>query len=179
VARLQAKTTIILSEKQKRILTEFKNSTHQPLHLKIRSEIVLRASEGQSNHIIKREMGVDKNTVRRWRDRFGSHQEQLLRVEKESPLKLRSTIIKFLSDAQRSGGPATYKDEQVAAIIAMACESPGKFDLPLSHWTPGMLRKKAIEIGIVDDISIRQVGRFLKGERFAAPSKPLLVKPKH
>ena len=160
--RLQARTTIELSEIQRRILQEFAKSTHQPLHLKIRSEIVLRASEGQSNHQIKREMGIDKGTVRHWRDRYGDCQEQLLRIEEESPQKMRSAIIRSLSDAQRSGGPPKFRDEQVAAIIAMACESPEKFDLPVSHWTPGLLQRKAIELGIVESISVRQVGRFLK-----------------
>ena len=131
MALLQAKTIIILSENQKRIHTELEKSTHQPLHLKKRSEIVLRASEGQSNHQIKREMGIDKNTVRRWRDGFGSHQEQLLRIEKESPHKLRGSII------------------------------------------------ESLELGIVENILVRQVGRFLKRAGLATSSKPVLVKPKH
>jgi len=170
---------IILSDNQKRILAEFARSTHQPLHLKIRSEIILRAYEGSSNNAIEREMGLDKDQVKRWRDRYGNNQEKISLVEKDVPHKLRSTIIETLSDAQRSGGPATFQDEQVATIIAMACESPEKFGLPVSHWTPGLLQRKVIELGVVESISIRQVGRFLKRERFTASSKPLLVKPEH
>jgi len=178
MARMKA-YEINLSKAEKRILTEFARSTHQPLHLKIRSEIVIRASEGASNNAIEREMQIDKNQVKRWRDRYGNKQDYILLIEKEYPHKLRSTIIEALSDSPRSGSPATFRDEQVAAIIAMACESPEKFDLPVSHWTPGLLQRKAIELGIVEDISVRQVGRFLKREGLATSPKPLLVKPKH
>jgi hypothetical protein len=172
-------TEISMSENEKRILTEFARSTHHPLHLKIRSGIVIRAAEGSSNNSIERDMGIDKDQVKRWRDRYGKNQERISLVEKETPHKLRSTIIEALSDSQRSGGPAKFRDEQVATIIAMACEGPEKFGLPVSHWTPGLLRKKAIEHGIVDEISVRQVGRFFKRERLATAPKPMLVKPEH
>jgi len=151
---------INLTEKQKKILTEFSRSTHQPLHLKIRSEIILRAATGSSNNAIERDMEIDKNQVKRWRDRYGAKREELLFIEKESPHKLRSAIIEALSDLQRSGGPAKLRDDQVAAIIAVACESPEKFDLPLRHWTTSLLQQKVIELGIVESISVRQVGRF-------------------
>ena len=175
----QKATEIELRENQKRIITEIARSTHQPLHLKIRAQIILRASEGSNNSEILRDMGIDSKQVRRWRDKYYNNQEQLSKVERETPHKLRSAIIEVLSDAPRSGAPAKIQDEQVAAIIAMACEDPEKFDLPVSHWTPALLRQKAIEIGVVDEISVRQVGRFFKGERLAAASKPMLVEPKH
>ena len=170
---------INLSEGQKRIITEFVRSTHQPLHLKVRAEIVLRASEGSSNGAIERDMGIDHNQVKRWRKRYGNNQEQLSLVEEKTPHKLRSAIVKVLSDTQRSGAPAKFRDEQVAAIIAMACESPERFELPVSHWTPTLLRQKAIEVGIVKEISVRQVGRFLKGEGLTTSSKPVLAKSEH
>ena len=52
----------------------------------------------------------------------------------------------------------------VAAIIALACMSPSKFGLPFSHWSASSLRDEAISLGIVEDISIRQVGRYLGGK---------------
>jgi hypothetical protein len=124
-------------------------------------------------------MGIDAKQVRRWRDRFFNNQEQLSKIERESPNKLRKAIIETLSDAPRNGAPAKFRDEQVAAIIAMACEDPEKFDLPVSHWTSALLRHEALELVIVDEISVRQVGRFLKGEVLASASKPISVEPKH
>ena len=175
----QRATEINLSENQKRIITELARSTHQPLHLKTRAQIILLASEGRNNSEIMRDMGIDAKQVRRWRDKYFNNREQLSLVERETPHKLRNAIIETLSDAPRPGAPAKIQDEQVAAIIAMACEEPGKFDLPVSHWTPSLLRQKAMELGIVDEISVRQVGRFLKGERLATTSKPMLAEPKH
>jgi len=155
-------TEIKLSPRQKRMLDVFSRSTHQPLNLKIRAEIVLRAANGSSNNAIERDMKKDKNQVKRWRDRYASKQEQISRIEKESPQKLRSTIIEALSDSPRNGGPSKFRDEQVAAIIAMSCENPEKFGLAVSNWTPGLLQQKAIELGIVESISVRHVSRLLK-----------------
>jgi putative transposase len=153
---------IKLSPRQKRMLDVFSRSTHLLFHLKIRAKIVLLAANGSSNNAIERSMKIDKNQVKRWRDRYGNKLEQISLIEKESPQKLRSAIIEALSDAPRNGGPSKFRDEQVAAIIAMSCEDPEKFDLAVSNWTPGLLQRKAIELGIVESISVRHVGRLLK-----------------
>ena len=157
---------IELSKKQERILKEYALGTHTPLHYKLRSQIILNAAKGLTNNAIEKNMGLDPTTVKRWRDRYGSQYEELKRAESETPHKLRSRIEKILSDEQRPGSPSTFTDEQVAAIIALACEDPVKLDLPFSHWTPGLLRIEAIKCGIVESISVRQVGRFLKRKRF-------------
>jgi hypothetical protein len=53
------------------------------------------------------------------------------------------------------------EQEQITAIIALACEAPADSDLPISHWTPPELAREAIKRGIADSISARQVDRFL------------------
>ena len=146
-------TEIKLSKSEKRILTGFAKSRRDPSQLKIRAQIILQAASGSSNNAIERNLGKDKNQVKRWRDRYANKQEQLSLIEKETPHK---------SDAPRKGGPTKFRDEQVATIIAMACESPETYNLPFSHWTPGLLRHKVIELGIVESISVRHVGRLLK-----------------
>ena len=155
-------TEIKLSKSEKRILTGFAKSRRDPSQLKIRAQIILQAASGSSNNAIERNLGKDKNQVKRWRDRYANKQEQLSLIEKETPHKLRRAIIEVLSDAPRKGGPTKFRDEQVATIIAMACESPETYNLPFSHWTPGLLRQKVIELGIVESISVRHVGRLLK-----------------
>ena len=159
---------IKLSQKQERILTEYAVGTHTPLHLKTRSQIILMAAKGWSNNAIERNLNINAKTVKQWRDRYGIQYEELQRIQAETPHKMRSAIQKILSDEHRPGSPSTFTDEQVAAIIAMACEDPSKFDLPFSHWTPGLLQRQAIKHGIVEDISVRQVGRFLKRKGFTA-----------
>jgi len=166
---------IELSEKEEQILTENAKGTHTPLHLKTRSEIVLRAWQGESNRKIEQEMKKDAKTVRMWRNRYNKSKEELRKTELEKPHKLRATINSILSDEERSGGPPKFRDEQVAAIMALACENPASLNLPFSHWTPGLLRIEAIKLGIVSDISERQVGRFLKSVRFKAASESVLA----
>jgi len=156
---------VTLSENQERILTDYAVGTHTELHIKIRSQIILNAAKGWSNNTIEKTMGIDPKTVKKWRDRYSFKYEELKRIELETPHKIRSSIKDVLSDEQRSGSSPKFKDEQVAAIIAMSCEDPSRFDLPFSHWTPELLQIEAVKRGIVDSISIRQVGRFLKGER--------------
>jgi putative transposase len=168
---------IILSEKQKSILTENAVGTHTPLHIKIHSQIILNAAKGWSNNTIEDNMGLNPKTIKLWRDRYSAQYEELKRIEAETPHKIRGAIAKTLSDAPRLGSPSTFKDEQVAAIIAMACEDPSKFGLPFSHWTPKLLQIEAIRLGIVESISVRQIGRFLKRKRFTAAPGSVLAEP--
>lgn len=163
--RLQA-PSIMLSEKQEKILMQLRNGTHSQLHLKRRSEIILLAYEGKSNHFIAKKTGLARGTVIAWRNRFFSAKEELAKVETETPRKLRAAIEAALSDEQRAGAPATFTDEQVACIIALSCEEPAQLGLPFSHWTPTLLREECIRRGIVSSISAMQIGRFLKRKGF-------------
>ena len=70
-------------------------------------------------------------------------------------------LLALLADDARSGAPPKFSAEQMAAIIALACERPGDCGLPVSHWTPAELAREAIKRGIVESISPRQVDRFL------------------
>jgi putative transposase len=155
-------TTIALRKKQEKILTEYAAGTHTPLHLKTRSSIVLLASQGMANNAIEEKLNVSPHTVKQWRDRYGGRYEELQQTETGTPHKLRSVIETILSDAQRPGAPPEFTDGPVAAITAMACEDPAKYDVPFPHWMPGLLQKEAIKSGIVKSISVRQIGRFLK-----------------
>ena len=154
---------IEISERERKILEEYNKSTQQPLHLKIRSEIILQASRGLSNNEIERKTKLSPRRIKTWRDRYSASREKITNTEEETPHKLRSVIREALSDEQRPGAPATFRDEQVAAIVALACEDPTALGLPFSHWSAGSLREEAIKLGIVKDISSRQVSRFLKG----------------
>ena len=74
---------------------------------------------------------------------------------------LQKLIIGVLTDVTRSGAPPRFSAEQVAGIIALACEPPADSGLPVSHWTPSELAREAANRGLVDSISPRQVDRFL------------------
>ena len=170
---------IELSERERQILEDYSKSTRQPLHLKIRAEIILQASRGLSNNEIERNMKLSPKRVKTWRDRYSDSEKKIAKIEEETPNKLRSTIKEVLSDEQRSGTPATFRDEQVAAILALACEDPASLGLPLSHWSSVSLREEAIKLGIVESISSRQVSRFLKGRGFKAAQSSILAESKN
>ena len=166
---------IKLSQKQEQILNEYLKSRTVGENLKTRSEIILRANQGESNNVIEKQMGISGKKVTRWRNRYSEQYEELSRIELESPHKLRRFIEEILGDEQRAGVAPKFGDEQVAAIIALACEDPMKLDLPFSHWSPGLLRIEAIKLGIVTEISVRQVGRFLKRARFTTAQSAMLA----
>jgi len=159
---------IKLSEKQKKILIQLQNGTHSPLHLKQRAKIILLASECNSNNEIERKMEIHGETVIKWRNRYSNEYEELSKIEIENPRKLKEIIKKILSDAQRSGAPPTFSDEQVACILALGCEKPEELGLPFSHWSPSLLREEVIKRGIVESISVTQISRFFKRKRFKA-----------
>jgi transposase len=164
----ESASKVELSKKQEQILKEYAAGTHTQLHLKIRAQIVLNASKGCTNNSIERDMGLEAKVVKRWRDRYSAKYEELKHIEAETPRKMRREIEEILSDEQRSGGPSKFTDEQAAAIVALACEDPSTQELPFSHWTPGLLQIEVIKRGIVNNISVRQIGRFLKRKGFTA-----------
>jgi len=148
------------------------------LHLKKRSEIILLASTGTSNMEISKKVEMKRENAVKWRNRYAGAREELTKTVTEAPRKLRSMIEKVLSDAPRPGAPCTFTDEQVACIIALACELPGNLGLPFSHWSPTLLQKEVINRGIVESISAVHVGRFLKGAGLKAASSQELAESK-
>ena len=74
---------------------------------------------------------------------------------------LEKLILGVLADDERSGAPATFTPEQIAAMIALACEPPADSGLPVSHWTPAELAREAIKRKVVVTISPRHIDRFL------------------
>ena len=78
------------------------------------------------------------------------------------PQRLREAILDALSDAPRPGAPAKFTAEQVARIVAVACESPELSGCPIHHWTVRELRDEVLARNIVETISRAQVGRILQ-----------------
>ncbi len=74
-------------------------------------------------------------------------------------------MSEHLSDAPRSRAPARITVEQICAIVALACEQPSQSDRPVTHWSQQELADEAMRRGIVEQISQRSVGRFLKRSR--------------
>ncbi len=153
-----------VSARQRAELESLTRASSTSQQLAQRCRVILLAAKGQSNEAVGRALGVDRQRVRRWRGRWADGHERLAAAKNEdisSKEDLRALVVELLADEQRCGGPVKFTPEQVAAIIALACESPGDSGLPISHWTPPELARKAGERGIVESISPRQVDRFL------------------
>jgi transposase len=123
------------------------------------------SAEGLNNEELGEELGVDRQRVRRWRTRWAKAAADLAVAEKDGARDkdLEELIRAVLADNERSGAPPTFTAEQIAGIIALACEPPADSGLPVSHWTPAELAREAIRRKIVAGISPRQVDRFLAG----------------
>jgi len=141
-----------------------RHSTAQQIVL--RARIIQMAAAGMNNARIGYELAITVDTVRLWRGRWVSQQE--------IPLDERSVTIR-LEDAARSGSPGKFSAEQMAQIIAIACEEPQANGYPVSHWTPKEIVMEAVRRGIVVSISERQVGRFLKRGGVKTTSDTLLA----
>jgi len=160
--RMQS-VTVIITARQRQVLEAVARSKLAPQRWVERCRIVLMSAEGRQNADQAAKLGVDRQRVRRWRHRWAKAREVLAAAENEGATDrdLEKLILAVLTDDPRSGAPMTFTPEQVAGIIALACEPPADSGLPVSHWTPPELAREAIKRGIVQTISPRHIDRFL------------------
>lgn len=168
---------IVLSEKQQQVLEQIVRRTTNPYRLVRRAQLILAAARGISNSQISQQWELDRAQVRLWRQRWVNAASRLADLETsgEAEPKLLPAITELLSDEARPGTPAHFKVEQVVQIVALACEEPQVSQRPITQWTPKELADEAIKRGIVEQVSPRSVGRFLKRSQPPAPSQPLLA----
>lgn len=77
---------------------------------------------------------------------------------------LQEGLESALTDKPRSGKPPTIKVEEKARITALACsDAPEGF----ANWTLPLLADKAVEAGLLQQISHTEVGRILKKTLYA------------
>jgi transposase len=92
--------------------------------LALRSRIVLLAAQGLSNVEVARELGIQRNTVAKWRSRFLEHR------------------LDGLSDEPRPGQPRKITDAEVEEVIVKTLETTPK---DATHWST---RSMAAEVGL-------------------------------
>ena len=109
--------------------------------------------------------------------RWGALAPKLEQIEADggSDKALITMLVEALTDHPRAGTPATFTAEQIVQIVAVACEDPADSGRPVSHWTPREVADEVRKRGIVETISTRSVGRFLKSGGFTAPSGGVLA----
>lgn len=141
---------IDLSPKERDGLEQLRRCASTPQALARRVRMILMAGDGAGLEETAERLGVWRKTVSQWRGRW-------LASSGSS-----ATVAERLSDAPRSGAPARITAEQICAIMALACEQPSESDRPVSHWSQQELADEAMKRGLVEQISQRSVGRFLK-----------------
>jgi transposase len=107
-----------------------RRSTAQALAL--RARIILACAEGGQNTVIAARLGLDRETVGKWRRRFIEHRAEGLR------------------DEPRSGAPRTIDDERIEAVIVRTLESTPP---DATHWSSrGMAQASGLSISTVQRI---------------------------
>ena len=152
---------IVLSPDERQELMTLTRAHKTPQHVSFRAQLIVQLADGHNTRKVADALSTSRLTVRRWRRHWLERSE--------------GSVLERLQDAQRPGTPATFSPEQWCQIMAIACEPPESSGRPISHWTPREIAAEAIKRGIVETISERHVGRFLKSGRPQAPSKSLLA----
>ena len=146
---------LALTRRQRQKLEAIVRKRTNPQRLVERARIILKSGDGLPILEIARQLEVAPNTVRQWRWRWES-----------TPA---AEPTERLADLARPGAPARITPEQICQILALACQPPQQYGRPITHWTQQELADEAIRQGIVDAVSQRSVGRFLKSGRAEAP----------
>lgn len=123
---------------------------------------------------------TSRETIYRWVTRWQQSFQLLDQWEQEqrqgllSETRYQRHIKDLLTDRPRPGAPGVFTEEQKQQIVALATEEPKEADVPVTHWTPTLLRQAVIKKGIVSNISISKIWVFLKEGHIKTSSNSLL-----
>jgi putative transposase len=133
---------IKLKRADKKTLNQFVKKGNANVREVNRARVLLMSDSGESPLAISKVLGVTKKTIQNIKERY-----------------LQDGLERALHDLPRSGQPNKFNGKHRAQITALACtEAPEGY----AKWSLSLLADKAVEIGIVDEISRAQVGRILK-----------------
>jgi putative transposase len=167
---------VLITERQQAVLRTMTHSGTCPQAVAQRARMILLAFDRLDNEAIADRLGCERHAPGLWRRRWADAFERLVLVEcceKESALP--QAVAELLSDLPRRGCPGKFTPEQITLILAVACEDPEDSGRPVTHWTPRELADEVVRRGIVESISPRQVGRFLKDSGTSAAPQSVLA----
>jgi putative transposase len=144
-------TAIHLSEQEQAVLTQLTRRHRSEQQVVLRARIIEAAAQGASNAQIARELGINVDTVRLWRDRWASQQE----ADHEQMDPRAGSLVQRLQDASRPGAVPKFTVEHRAQMAALACQAPAKTGRPISQWTGREIAEELKQRGIVTEISPR------------------------
>jgi transposase len=132
MARRKAASEITLSEVERSTLERLARRRNVSRGDAQRAEIVLRAADGMNNCEIADRVGVTRQTVRTWRERFAEHR------------------LDGLDDEPRCGAPRKIGDDRIEAIVVKTLETK---PADATHWsTRGMAKASGVSTSTVNRI---------------------------
>src|SRR5258708_4433619 len=146
-------TEVILSEKEQEGLLQITKRHRSEQQVVLRARIVLAAAQGHANVQIASELGINVDTVRLWRGRWGGREG--IGLGKVS-------LGGRPQDGPRPGVKPKFSTEQRCQMAALACEAPTQAGRPISQWTGREIADELKARGIVEQISPRHAARLLK-----------------
>src|SRR5262245_256995 len=136
---------VVISERQQTVLRKLSTATTKAKRLVQRATIILLAFAGVANQDIAKEVGLGRNQVGLWRRRWQQAFDDLSRIEcSDDHAALRKAVEDLLGDEPRPGCPGKFTAEQLALLLALACEPPQKSGRPITHWTAKELAEEAV-----------------------------------
>jgi transposase len=155
---------ISLSERQGRLLEALVRRSSAPQRLVRRAQIILMLAAGKTFNQVARALGVLRQTVYKWGNRWRRQAGQLAEVEAQerSDQALSNRLAERLLDVYRPGKPATFSPEQIVKLIAVACERPQDSGRPITRWSSRELAAEVVKRGIVKTIARSTVSQLLK-----------------
>lgn len=111
----------------------------------VRAQIILALAQTPCVTATARRLGLDPDTVRKWRDRYLAHG------------------LEGLNDAERTGRPPTIEPASRARLVVLACSLPSDNGVPYRQvWTVDSLRQCYQGLPGVQPMSNSTVSRILR-----------------
>ena len=129
-----------------------KHSTPQSIARRVKI-ILMAATTELNNSEIAQVLNIRNCDITKWTQRWRENSSI-------------DNCIERLYDKPRSGKPATITAEQWSLIMALACEKPENYGLPITQWSHATLTQEIIKQEIVETISQSHVGDFLKKQNY-------------
>ena len=121
-----------LDEVERAELTSLASRRSTAQGLALRARIILACAEGEQSKVVAVRLGIDPDTVGKWRRRFTEHR------------------LEGLWDEPRSGTPRTIEDARIEAVIVRTLETKPP---DATHWSSrGMARASGLSVSTVQRI---------------------------
>ena len=148
------------------LLASYCNKSTISVRMYKRLSIILKSADGELGINISDSLGLSNRVIykwlRRWREGYGS-----LSDFSDSD-ELLSKMLGILGDKPRTGAPIRISLSEKESLVALACESPSDYGLPVTSWNRELLAQVAVRENLVKTISPSYVSKVLKKQGYSS-----------